>query len=602
MSVHRDVCEATGLSHNKVDVLVKRLGGAFGGKTTRSPYFAVAAALGARKTNRPVKVCLYRGVDTAFMGKRHPYFCKSLLAVGTGSKNPGEKGKIMGRFAEIWADGGATYDCSFTVLDRVMLKSDGPYQIANTRTTGDVCRTNKATNTAMRSFGMIQAALVLEEGVERAAHGLGMLPEDLRRANFNQLGDVTPYGESLDYCYMTQVFDYVLEESDFYNRLPSIEKFNAENRWRKRGISVIPVQYGLGYNAEFLQQGEAHAEVFATDGSVLIRTGGIENGQGLATKMAQLMAGELNIPLGLIQVAPFDSGVIPNPSSTGASTGTELNGGAVVIAAREINKRLKKFAYELLGKHGSAWCADNGVNFWDFDDGWGQEIDKPDGSTALIWQNIVSLAYNNRVALSCHAHFDQPGGTNLAKNVTFKPDATGKTYPEKVTGFLGNTYSAACVEVEIDVLTGITRILRADVCYDNGKSLNPAIDVGQVEGAFIQGVGNMLTEQVVYNQGAQAALNTWDYKIPSASTIPEQFNVILFPRASVKGAPENPNLINAAKAIGEPPLVLAASVFFAVKHAVLAARKDRDHDEWFELESPATPERVSKACLVDWGE
>ncbi len=591
MSVHKAVCKVTGLPSTSVSVRIKRLGGAFGGKCSRPPYIAVSAALAAQRTNRPVKIALSRDIDTAFMGKRHPYYGESWLAIGAGTDEAQNKGRIMGRLLKAWADGGNTYDCSYQVLDCFMLKSDGPYMIANSEIQGDVCRTNKASNTAFRSFGAIQATLVLEAGIEAAAHAVGMLPEDLRRKNFNQLGDVTPYGQSLDYCYMTQVWDYFLEQCDFYERLDKIEIFNQENHWRKRGISVIPMQYAFGYNAVFLQQGGALIVVFSQDGAILLRTGGIEMGQGLATKVAQVAASALGVPLWLVNVAPFDSNVIPNPSSTGASTGSELNSGAVLKAAHKLRTRLEEFAYSLLKEHGSKWCAKKGINFWDFEDGWSHEVQGPDCTKQMIWQNLISQAYYARVDLSSEARFQQVGASEPIKNLAFKD------HSQQIAQFLGQSYSASCAEVEIDVLTGESRVLRADVCYDMGESLNPAVDVGQVEGAFVQGMGNVLTEEVVYKDGSQLALNTWDYKIPACSTIPQVFNVILFPRNKVR-VPHNPNLLLSSKVVGEPSFVLASSVFFAVKRAVLAARRDRGHNEYFQIDAPATPLRVRAACLV----
>jgi len=331
---------------------------------------------------------------------------------------------------------------------------------------------------------------------------------------------------------------------------------------------------------------------------VLVRHGGVEMGQGLLTKVAQIAARELNVPLSLIQTSVEDSQVVPNPSSTGASTGTAFNGGAVVMACEDLRGRLEAYCMNLLAEHGPAWCKQQGINFWDYDEGWRAEI-TPNTPSSRIWCKIVKLANGDGFNLSAQARFKQAGGDTIDTGLIFKPGAS-----EPVDQFTGFTFSAACTEVEIDVLTGETTVLRADVLYDMGKSLNPALDIGQVEGAYIQGLGYVLTEEVIFqpdgpNRGALNSDNTWYYKIPATTTIPLEFNVDLFPRSDAPLVPENPYDLLSSKEVGEPPLVLAVTAYFAVKHAVLAARCDRGHAEWFFLEAPATVQRIREACLVN---
>jgi xanthine dehydrogenase/oxidase len=339
-------------------------------------------------------------------------------------------------------------------------------------------------------------------------------------------------------------------------------------------------------------------------------------GQGLMTKVAQIAAYELNVPLTFINMSDTDTNVVPNPTSTGASTGTAFNGGAVRDACLLLRRRLEDFCLDLLKENGSQWCQDNHINFWDYPKGWRTPVPPPTPAPeaapqkpvpkkhvepVLIWNKIVSLAYVNRVDLSAQVRFKQPGGEAVdSVGLTFKsPKCT-----EVVNRFTGFTYSAACTEVEVDVLTGETTVLRSDVMYDVGKSINPAIDVGQVEGGFMQGLGYVLTEDVIFqpdgeNKGALNTLNTWTYKPPAAGNVPLEFHVDLYPREDSAEVPENPYDLLSSKEVGEPPLVLAVTAFFAVKHAVLDARRDRGHDEWFELESPATVQRVREACLVE---
>src|ERR1041384_1636328 len=586
-----------GVPATRVDIKVNRVGGGYGGKTTRSPYVASAVAVAAAKHHQPVRLAVRRENDSAMIGHRHPLYSKYAVAIAD-SSDPDQHGRIMGMHTDFIADGGSTYDCSFVVMDCIQLRSDSAYMVKNYGSSGEVAQTNKASNGAMRSMGLVQGLLAQEDAIECAAHRIGMLPEDVRGKNLYQQGQLTPYGEVVDYCYLDRVWDRIAKLSDFDRRRKAVEKFNQENRWRKRGISMIPVKYGSGYNATFLEQAGALVEVYDQDGSVLLRHGGVEMGQGLLTKVAQISARELNLPLTFIETTALDTQVVPNPISTGASTGTAFNGAAVQEACRVIRKRLEDYCLDLLHQNGPDWCKQQGINFWDYTEGWRTTVTinkKP----SVIWVNIVKLANNDRVDLSAQVRFVQQGGEAIDSGLIFKPGIS-----EVVNHFVGFTFSAACTEVEIDVLTGETTVLRADLCYDMGKSLNPAIDIGQVEGAYVQGLGYVLTEDVVFqpdgpNIGALNADNTWRYKIPATTTIPLEFNVDLFPKRDAPLVPENPFELLSSKEVGEPPLVLAVTAYFALKHAVLAARQDRGHAEWFFLEAPATVQRVREACLVE---
>jgi xanthine dehydrogenase/oxidase len=594
-AVHGSVRSTLNISAAQVDVKILRVGGAYGGKTTRSPWVASAAAVAAWKHFRPVKLVVRRENDSAMIGHRHPLHSEYAIAIGTGEGNPAHKGRLMGMSTDFHSDGGATYDCSFVVMDCIQLRCDSAYMVPNYQTSGDVCRTNKASNTAMRSMGLVQGLLAQEDAIEQAAHTIGMLPEDVRGKNLYRQGELTPFGQVVDYCYIDKVWERIRSTCEFDRRRAEVEAFNKANRWRKRGISMIPVKYASGYNATFLEQAGALVDVFDQDGTVLLHHGGVEMGQGLMTKIAQIAAKELNVPLEIIRTTACDTQVVPNPIGTGASTGTGFNGGAVMEVCRVMRKRLEAYCLDLLDKNGPQWCKDQGINFWDYPEGW--QATAP-GQTKMIWCSIVAKAYHDRINLSGQARFAQAGGEAVDSGLIFKPGAT-----EQVNHFTGFTYSAACTEVEIDVLTGETTVLRADLLYDMGKSLNPAIDIGQVEGAYIQGLGYVLTEGVVFqpdgpNQGALNTDNTWYYKIPATTTIPLEFNVELFPMSAAADVPENPYDLMSSKEVGEPPLVLAVTAYFAVKHAILAARKDRGHDEWFFLEAPASVQRIREACLV----
>jgi xanthine dehydrogenase/oxidase len=601
-SVQSAIRQTLAIPMNHVGVEISRVGGGYGGKTTRSPFVATAAAVAAWKHRRPVKLAMRRENDSAMIGHRHPVYGEYTIAIGTGEDNPDHRGRLMGQSTEFWSDGGNTYDCSFVVMDCIQLRCDGAYYIPEYQTSGDVCRTNKASNGAMRSMGLIQGLLIQEDAVERAAHAIGMLAEDVREKNLYQLGALTPYGQVLDYCYLDAVWARMKKISSFAARLDAVRAYNAANRWTKRGISMIPVKYGSGYNAPFLEQAGALVEIYGQDGTVLVQQGGVEIGQGLQVKVAQVVAKELNVPIALIEIAATDTRVVPNPVSTGASTGSGFNAAAAQQACRRLRHRLNDYCLGLLDEHGPAWCTAKGIDFWSYPEGW-RALVGPAGQQKLMWNTIIEMAQADRVNLSAQVRFQQQGGTTLDTGLHFKPEVVAAGAQEAVYQFTGYTYSAACTEVEIDVLTGATTVLRADVLYDMGKSLNPAIDIGQVEGAYIQGLGYVLSEDVVIqpdgpNQGALNADNTWRYKIPATTSIPIELNVDLFPRSDAPEVPDNPYDLYSSKEVGEPPLVLAATAFFAVKHAILAARQDRGHDEWFALEAPATVQRVCEACLV----
>ncbi|MFN3848942.1 MAG: molybdopterin cofactor-binding domain-containing protein [Spirosomataceae bacterium] len=580
-SIQSDIARTLMIGENNVNVDIKKLGGGYGGKTTRTPYVAVPTTLASQKLRRPVRVAMPRDNDSYMIGKRHPFLGEYNIAIAS-------DGKILGTVFEFYSNGGNTKDCSFDVMDCAVLGSDNAYNVPNFQSQGFVCKTNRSSNGAMRSYGGVQAGLITEEAIEAAAYKIGMLPEDVRERNLYSLGDKTPYGQQLDYCYIKDVWKRLRQTSDFDNRAKAVEAFNKANKWKKRGISMIPLKYGLGYNLGFLMQGGALIDVYASDGSVLVSHGGVEMGQGVMTKLAQIAAETLNIPLKLIQMTGTRTSVIPNAIGTGATSSSDLNGGAVQKAAEKQRKKLEALALKLLQQNGSAWCAANGINYWDYPNGW-QAVVTANNKTGMIWNNIVSQAYMHRVDLSSQALYSTPGLSDLQDQQ-----------------FYGFTYSACCSEVEIDVLTGESNILRTDMLYDMGKSLNPAIDIGQIEGAFVMGVGNVTTEKVVWEPvgtanpaGMLNTPNTWTYKPPCAASIPLDFRVDLFPREAASEVPENPNLLMSSKGVGEPPLVLANTVFFAIKHAVLAARQDRGLTDWFEMESPATVDNIRNLCAVN---
>lgn len=616
MEMHQTTAMALGAHYHQVEVQVAPVGGGFGGKTEQARFVTGPAAVAAKAIKRPVRVAMPRDEDTSMIGKRHAYYGQYQIAIDTGATRADDKGIIHGFQVKLWGDGGAFYDCSFIVANCIQLRTDNAYRVANFESQIDVCRTNTAPSTAFRSFGDVQGKNIIENAIDDAAYAIDMLPEDLREKNMYERGDVTPFGQALSYCYMKQVWQYLKDVSRYAEKRAAVDDFNRKNKWRKRGIAMIPVKYGSGYNLQQLEQSAAVVVVNQADGTVVIHQGGVEIGQGLATQVLQVAAYVLNIPMNLIFVDDTKTSITPNPTSTGASTGTPYSCEAVKQTCEELRTRLMEFGYRMLKEKGNEWCAAQHIDFWNYgEEGWAHAYEIK-GRKVLIWQNLIQMAYAQRVSLLATFTAKIRGGGTPVPALTFKPHdqqpkLPGITRDEKahlgggVDSFVGFTYSAACAVVEVDILTGEVKIISSDIVYDMGWSMNPAIDIGQVEGAFVQGIGYLLTEKLVFetegeNQGRLNTTNTWRYKVPATTTIPLELNTHLFPRglASVADIPDNPNEIFSAKEVGEPPLVLANSVFFAVKAAIRASRLERGLDGLFRFDAPATVQEVRRACEV----
>lgn len=613
MEMHATTAMALGIEYHRIDVQVPAVGGGFGGKTEQARFVVGPTAVAAYSTKKPVRVAVPRDEDTIMIGKRHSYFGQYQIAVDRGTGDPASKGIIRGFQTKMYGDGGAFYDCSFIVSNCIQLRADNAYLVRNFENQIDVCRTNTAPSTAMRAFGDVQGKNILENAIDDAAFSIGMLPEYLREKNLYDRGDVTPFGQALSYCYMKDVWKFLKEKSRYQEKRIAVDEFNKQNRWRKRGLGMIPVKYGSGYNFVQIEQAAAIVSVNQGDGSVIIHQGGVEMGQGLTTQVVQIASYVLNVPMELVYVEGTKTSVTPHPTSTGGSTGTPYNGAAVKQTCGHLRSRLLDFGYEMLKENGGKWCKEHGIDFWNYGEkGWAAQV-ALNGRTTLIWQNLVQLAYSNRVGLICSFTAPIAGGTTPVPAMTFKPqeqqpDIPGVTRDKSVNisgvvdSFTGFTYSGACSVVEVDILTGEVKILSADIVYDMGWSLNPAIDIGQVEGAFLQGVGYLLTEKLVFQQdgpekGRLNSVNTWRYKPPAVTTIPLEMNVYLFPR-NIPDVPEDSNDLFSSKEIGEPPLVLSNSVFFAVKDAVRASRLERNLNGLFRMDAPATVQEVRRACDV----
>jgi xanthine dehydrogenase/oxidase len=559
----------------KVESKAVRIGGGFGGKEVRPPFFAMAAAVAAANIREPVRLALDRNTDMRMVGKRHPFR-------GSFAVLADETGKIAKARYDFIADAGSSYDCTLPVTDLVLLTADAAYSIDTFRATRKPCLTNTLTNTAMRSFGVIQGTLIVESAIEKLAHKLKISPEMIRERNFYRDAtvtdcEVTPYGQKLMDCRINQVWSDFKKVIQFDQRAAAIEEFNKAHRWRKRGISMIPIKYGVSYTSISSNQSGADVLVFSNDGSVLVKHGGMEMGQGIHTKIARLAADALGIPVEFIEIAGTDTYDVANAPSTGASTGTDLNGGAAWEACAALRQRLVDFCRQT-------------PPMPDWETNWQKN-----------WPAIVYAAYKARVQLSTQALYKSPDLAALQDGQLPKAQP-GKPDPRIFYYF---TYSVGASEVEIDVLTGEHTVVRSDVVYDCGKTINSELDYGQIEGGFVQGMGNVTCEELYYGpNGELIADGTWSYKIPCSHSIPLELNVYILdyvPSPDAKTPLDNYG-IHSAKSTGEPPLVLSASVFFAIRRAIAATRAESGSTDWFDLPAPATVERIQQACRVGAGD
>ncbi|KAB0794398.1 hypothetical protein PPYR_11237 [Photinus pyralis] len=528
------------IPQHKIHVRVKRLGGGFGGKEQRPASIAVPAALAANRLRRPVRCILDRDEDILITGGRHPFYIKYKTAFD-------DHGKILACEIFLYNNGGYASDLSDLVMQRALFHFQNAYKLPNVRAHGYLCKTNLPSNGAMRGFGAPQGMLAGEFMVRKIAEFLGKDPLEVTELNMYRAGDSTHYKQKIENCTVDRCWTECIANSNYYQRKLNVQKFNRENRWKKRGIAVVPTMYGVGYGygRPTFQQAGSLVNVY-TDGSVLLTHGGVEMGQGLHTKMIQVASTVLEINYNKIHISEISTATVPNAVPTASSISADLNGMAVLYACEEIKSRLEPF-----------------------------KLANPKGK----WEDWVTAAYTNRVNLSATGYYKIP--------ITSFDSTTQ-------TGTFYNYYSAgaACTEVEIDCLSGDHRILKTDIVMDVGDSLNPAVDIGQIEGAFMQGYGLYTLEEMMYApDGTTLTKGPGTYKLPSFTNIPTEFNVAL-----LKGAP-NPKAIYSSKAIGEPPLFLASSVLFAIREAIKSSREDAGVPVTdFTLFPPATSAKIRMAC------
>ena len=531
------VASVLGIQANKVVVRVKRMGGGFGGKESRSIPISAVVAVAANKTGRPVRIMLDRDEDMMISGWRHPFYGKYKVAFDS-------NGMVQAADVDLYNNAGWTMDLSFSVMERAMFHSDNSYKVPNLRVRGHCCKTNLPSNTAFRGFGGPQGLMVVEAWIEKIAQKLNLMPEEIRRRNLYKEGMVTHFNQQLNNCTIEKCWVECEKLAEFTCMQKQVDEFNSSNRWKKRGVAMLPVKFGIAFTAVHLNQNGALINVY-TDGSVLLTHGGTEMGQGLHTKMIQVASQTLGIDHKKIHITETSTDKVPNTPPTAASAGSDLNGMAVLEACTTINRRLEPY-----------------------------KKSNPEGS----WEDWVKSAFFDRVSLSSTGFHGTPD-----IGYDFKTNSGN--------AFNYFTFGVACSVVEIDCLTGDHQVLRTDIVMDLGESLNPAIDIGQIEGGFMQGYGLFVMEQLIHSpNGVLLTRGPGAYKIPSFNDVPSEFNVCLLRGAS------NPRAVYSSKAVGEPPLFLAASVFFAIKNAIRSARQDAGVSPVFHLDSPATSERIRIGC------
>ena len=527
------VARVLGLPRNQVTVDCLRMGGAFGGKEVQANPWAAVAALGAWKTKRPVRVRLPRHLDMALTGKRHPFQARFTAGFD-------DDARLRGLQVSLWSDAGWSLDLSDPVMWRALFHCDNAYLIPALDASGWVCKTHKTSQTAFRGFGGPQGMIVIEDILDRIARTLGLPPEVVRERNFYREGDITHYGQPVkDAARIASIWTELKQGSAFEARKTEIERFNATHAHAKRGISITPVKFGISFTATFYNQAGATVLVYR-DGSVQVNHGGTEMGQGLHTKILRIAAESLGVSADSIRIMPTNTAKIPNTSATAASAGTDLNGAAVADACRQIADRLAGLP----------------------------------GAENMTFAQRVEAAYKSRIALFAQGYYRTPEIHFDAKTATGRP-------------FHYFAYGAAVSEVEIDGFTGAHRTLRTDILHDVGNTLAPAIDRGQIEGGFAQGVGWLTLEELLWDsEGRVSTAGASTYKLPSWGEMPTVFNVAFLERAT------EPGVVMGSKAVGEPPLMLAFSVREAIRAAVSAFGTGR---EVVTINSPATPERIFHA-------
>ncbi|XP_077986243.1 xanthine dehydrogenase/oxidase-like [Glandiceps talaboti] len=531
------VANVLGIQCHKVICKTARIGGGFGGKGPACSQHAAICAVAVNKAKCPVRLILERDEDMKSTGGRAPVLFKYKIGFTT-------QGRVAVLDVAAFMDAGdSPYVCN-AILNYIIENICNVYDIPNVRVKGYICKTNKPSNTAMRGFGRPQSVVMIESLISDVAYRCGLSQTRVRELNFHREGFVTHCRQTIKQCNTQRCWEECLQQSNFYQRQEMVISFNRQHEWLKRGISINPLMLGVGFGTKMHMQGNALIQIFL-DGSVLLTHGGVEMGQGLHTKMIQIASNELNVPVERIYISETNTSSVPNASGTAADTGTDLNGGAVKEACEQIMRRMQPIV-----------------------------DDHPAGS----WNEWVQAAYKDRINLSAVGHF-------IVEDIKEFSEIELNCPPSYFV------FGSACSEVEIDCLTGEHRVLRTDIVLDVGRSINPAVDIGQVEGAFVQGYGMYMTEEWLWSdQGELIHSGPGMYRLPRVYDIPREFNVQFLKDS------ENTCNIYSSKGTGQATICLGNTVYFATKEAIRAARSDIGLEQIFDLDTPAIPRRVLLAC------
>ncbi len=550
--VQKLVAEVLGVPMNKIVIDMRRMGGGFGGKETQAAGPACLCAVIAHLTGRPTKMRLPRMEDMTMTGKRHPFYVEYDVGFD-------DDGLLHGIEIDLAGNCGYSPDLSGSIVDRAMFHSDNAYYLGDATINGHRCKTNLASNTAYRGFGGPQGMVAIEEIMDAVARELGKDPLEVRKRNYygKTERNVTHYYQTVEHNMLEEMTAELEASSDYAKRREDIRAFNARSPILKKGLALTPVKFGISFTASFLNQAGALVHVY-TDGSIHLNHGGTEMGQGLNTKVAQVVAEVFQVDIERIQITATNTDKVPNTSPTAASSGADLNGKAAQNAAQTIKQRLVEFAArkwqifeeDVEFKNGQVRLRDHYISF----------------------EELIQQAYFGQVSLSSTGFYRTP------KIYYDRSQARGRP-------FYYFAYGAACSEVIVDTLTGEYRMLRSDILHDVGASLNPAIDIGQVEGGFVQGLGWLTMEELVWNDKGKLMTNgPASYKIPAVADMPLDLRVRL-----VENRKNPEDTVFHSKAVGEPPFMLGISVWCAIKDAVASLADYRAQPQ---IDAPATPERV----------
>ncbi len=537
---------------NSITVMVRRIGGGFGGKETNFMTSAICALL-SHKTKQPIKLRLDRDDDIIITGKRHDFY--SEYEVGFN-----DNGKINGLKLKLASKCGMSPDLSYAINERALLHIDNAYYLSDLEVKNYLCKTNTSSSTAFRGFGGNQGMMAIENILDNVARYLKKDPSGIRKINFygQNKRNITHYGMKINDNVIQEIFQSLLNKSNYKKRYEKIKKFNLKNKFKKKGIALTPVKFGISFTTIHLNQAGALVHIY-TDGSVHLNHGGIEMGQGTHTKIAQLVANSFGLPFEKVQISSTNTSKVPNTSASAASSTTDLNGAATLNAADKIKSNLNNFIkkkYNIFSKIEPVYKNEN-IYF---------------GNRSFEFKEIIQEAYLNRISLSSSGFYSTP-------KINFdKQKFKGRP-------FYYFCYGAAVTEVTIDTLTGENIVDRVDIVHDAGNAINPALELGQIEGGFVQGQGWLTIEEIVWdNSGKLKTFSPSTYKIPAISDTPKKFNVEIFKKGS-----NVENVVNKQKTTGEPPLMLAMSVFFAIKDAIASVS---NYEKIPELDAPATPEKI----------